>query len=142
MLCGVADNVVADNVVAGDVVADNAKRPHRWRQALVVSCALALLGAGCGSDSSDSSDDDGSAANSADSSADSSADGDATTAGSDAQATPTSLAASTPAATSDAGPETRAALLALGNYATLGGTTFDTSLTAGRDVLLWFWAPW
>ena len=24
----------------------------------------------------------------------------------------------------------------------LDGTTFDVSSLAGRDVLLWFWAPW
>lgn len=95
----------------------------------MVGSAFALLATGCGSNRASVSVDGAALApNEAE-----------TPAEPDAADAPATRAQS---ATSDAGQETRATLLALGDYATLGGTTFDTNLTAGRDVLLWFWAPW
>ena len=44
-------------------------------------------------------------------------------------------------ATTDPDPETRPMILALAGPQ-LGGGTFDPQTVAGRDVLLWFWAPW
>ncbi len=103
------------------------RRQLRWR-ALFVACAFALAAAGCASD--DASVSVGAPSET-----------QVETGATSGQDTPTTSAANEPASAS-ASPETRALLLALGDYETLGGTTFDTSLTAGRDVLLWFWAPW
>lgn len=50
------------------------------------------------------------------------------------QAAATTAAAAAPA-------ETRAEILQL-QGALLDGQQFDFTMTAGNDVLLWFWAPW
>lgn len=74
--------------------------------------AAAAVAAGCGSDSSGSTSPD---ANPAD--------------------------AAAIAEASAAGIETRAAILRLAGPQ-LDGVEFDPNTVAGRDVLLWFWAPW
>lgn len=43
--------------------------------------------------------------------------------------------------TGDAGAETRDEILRL-ERPTLDGAVFEADTVAGRDVLLWFWAPW
>lgn len=45
------------------------------------------------------------------------------------------------ATASTAGAEAREAVLAL-QRPTLDGPVFDAETAVGRDVLLWFWAPW
>ncbi len=56
-------------------------------------------------------------------------------------APPTTQASDESSSTAEQSVESRALILALAGPQ-LGGGTFDPQSVAGREVLLWFWAPW
>jgi hypothetical protein len=103
--------------------------------------ATMLLAGACGSDSDSSTTQAANAvvATTAAANASSAPSGDSQTEAEPAPATSTAETAA-PASPQPSG-ETRDAVLRLAGT-TLDGSQFDTEAYVGKDLLLWFWAPW
>lgn len=101
------------------------------RKAVAGFALAAVLGAACGSGSS--------------------SDSAGTTSGEDPTTTSAAVSTTQPGTPTTGGSaegagtageaETRPAVLALARE-TLDGSTLDVDQFVGRDVLIWFWAPW
>lgn len=103
--------------------------------------ATMLLAGACGSDSDSSTTQAANAvvATTAAANASSAPSGDSQTEAEPAPSTSTAETAA-PASPQPSG-ETRDAVLRLAGT-TLDGSQFDTEAYVGKDLLLWFWAPW
>ena len=113
--------------------------PSRVAAVLVAGLiAIGVLG-GCGSDDTDTSQQPGAVPESEAPAPAASTDAALTTTAAASASTASDGAA--PATASAAAPETRAEILLLEGEL-LDGQQFDSAVTAGNDVLLWFWAPW
>lgn len=118
---------------ASTLVAVNRRSAKRW--ALVV--AVALLAAACGSSSSD----DPTEAVAAQANASDGGDTTATTSTGDAEGQEPAGTDAAPVQGEQVSAETRDEILRIARTQ-LDGQEFDPDTVAGRDVLLWFWAPW
>ncbi|WP_419947015.1 hypothetical protein [Candidatus Poriferisodalis sp.] len=113
-----------------------------WTRAASASAALLISGAavsGCGDDGTVTQQPAATAAETDSQAAPATTAAPTDTASGDADSTADAAAPTTAAAA--AAVETRAEILQL-EGALLDGQQFDFALTAGNDVLLWFWAPW